>query len=258
MIDSRAVIHANAKLGKNVTVGPFAVIGEGVEIGDDTWIGPHVVIKGPTRIGKHNKIYQFASIGEDPQDKKYQGEDTSLEIGDHNVIRECVTLNRGTVQGGGVTSIGNHNLLMAYVHVAHDCRISNYSIFANSATLAGHVYVDDYAILSGFSMVHQYCYIGQYSFVAAATGIGKDVLPYLMVSGSGREASVFGLNSVGLKRNGFTDETINQLKRAYKIIFRQNLTVPQAIDGLKEMLSDCPQIQLMIDGLTRSDRGIVR
>lgn len=258
MIDSRAVIHPSAKIGENVSVGPYSIIGEGVEIGEGSWIGPHVVIKGPTRIGKHNKIFQFASVGEDPQDKKYHGEETFLEIGDENVIRECVTINRGTVQAGGVTSIGNDNLFMAYVHIAHDCKILNHAIFANNASLAGHVYVEDYAILSGFSMVHQYCVIGQHSFIAAGTGIGKDVLPYLMVSGTGHESSVFGLNSVGLKRHGFSDETLTYLKRAYKIIFRQNLTVLQALELLKEMVSECPQIQLMIDKLEQSERGIMR
>jgi UDP-N-acetylglucosamine acyltransferase len=258
MIDPRAIIDNQAKLDKNITVSPYAVIGADVEIGEGSWIGPHAVIKGPAKIGKHNKIYQFASIGEDPQDKKYQGEKTLLEIGDHNVIREFTTLNRGTVQGGGTTRIGDHNLLMAYVHIAHDCDIQNHTILANNATLAGHVKVENYAILSGFSMVHQYCVIGAYSFIAAATGISKDVLPFLTASGSAHEASVFGLNTVGLKRQGFSEETLNNLKRAYKIIFRQNLTVPQAIEQLQGLQAGCPEIALMISALEKSERGITR
>lgn len=258
MIDSRAVVDSSASIANNVTISPYAIIGPDVEIGEGTWIGPHAVIKGPTKIGKHNKIYQFASVGEDPQDKKYQGEKTFLEIGDHNVIRECVTINRGTVQGGEKTSIGHHNLLMAYVHIAHDCEIQDHTIFANNATLAGHVKVENHAILSGFCMVYQYCVIGAYSFLTGATGIVKDVLPYLTVSGSARDASVFGLNTVGLKRNGFSDETLEYLKRAYKIIFRQNLTVIQAIEELQTMVTECPEIQLMIAALEKSERGITR
>ena len=258
MINKHAIIDPKASLGANVQVGPWTFIGPQVEIEEGTWIGPHVVIRGPTRIGRYNKIYQFASVGEDPQDKKYQGEKTFLEIGDHNVIRECVTINRGTIQGGEKTSIGHHNLLMAYVHIAHDCEIQDHTIFANNATLAGHVKVENHAILSGFSMVYQYCVIGAYSFLTGGTGIVKDVLPYLTVSGSARDASVFGLNSVGLKRNGFSDETLEYLKRAYKIIFRQNLTVVQAIEELQTMVTECPEIQLMIAALEKSERGITR
>ena len=258
MISPQAIISPRARLGKNVTVGPFSVIGDDVEIGQDSWIGPHVVIKGQTKIGERNKIFQFSSIGEDPQDKKYAGEKTLLEMGDDNIIRENCTLNRGTVQGGGVTHIGNNNLFMGYVHIAHDCHINNDSIFANNATLAGHVVVENYAILSGFTMVHQYCVIGAYSFVAAATGVTKDVLPYLMVSGHAHEANAYGLNSEGLRRRGFSPETIMQLKRAYKIIFRQNLKVPDAIEQLMGLLPTCPDIQLFITGLQASTRGITR
>jgi UDP-N-acetylglucosamine acyltransferase len=258
VIDSRAVISPKAKIGKNVTVSPFAVIYDDVEIGDNTWIGPHVVIKGSTKIGTGNKIFQFASVGEDPQDLKYKGEKTFLEIGDNNTFRESCTINRGTTQGGGYTKIGNNNLFMAYVHVAHDCEILNHAVFSNNASLAGHIKVEDYAILSGFSMVHQGCVIGAHSFVGAGTGIGKDVLPYVMVSGAGHEASVFGLNSVGLKRRGFSDETIMQLKRAYKIIFRQNLSVAEAIEQLDAMLLECAEVGLLITALKSSTRGITR
>jgi UDP-N-acetylglucosamine acyltransferase len=258
MIDPRAVISPKASIGKNVTISPFAIIGDDVEIGENSWIGPHVVIKGPTKIGTGNKIFQFASVGEDPQDLKYKGEKTFLEIGNDNIIREGCTLNRGTAQGGNYTKIGNSNLFMAYVHIAHDCEILNHTIFANNASLAGHIKVEDYAILSGFSMVHQNCVIGAHSFVGAGTGIGKDVLPYVMVSGAGHESSVFGLNSVGLKRRGFSDETIMQLKRAYKIIFRQNLSVAEALEQLEPMLSDCPEIGLLVTALKNSSRGITR
>jgi len=258
VIDPRAVVDSRATIGVNVTISPYAIIGPEVEIGEGSWIGPHAVIKGPAKIGKFNKIYQFASVGEDPQDKKYQGEKTFLEIGDHNVIRECVTINRGTVQGGEKTSVGHYNLLMAYVHIAHDCEIQDHTIFANNASLAGHVKVESHAILSGFSMVYQYCVIGAYSFLAGGTGITKDVLPYLTVSGSARDAAVFGLNSVGLKRHGFSDETLNSLKQAYKIIFRQNLTVPQAVEQLQILVTECPEVQLLITALEKSERGITR
>jgi UDP-N-acetylglucosamine acyltransferase len=258
MIDSRAIIDSHANISPDVSIGPFSIIGADVEIGAGTWIGPNVVIKGPTKIGANNKIYQFASVGEDPQDKKYQGEKTFLTIGDNNVIRECCTINRGTAQGGGTTIIGDRNLLMAYVHIAHDCKIANDTIFANNASLAGHVVVEDFAILSGFTIIHQYCVMGAHSFTAAATGIGKDVLPYLMVSGFGRDSSVFGLNTEGLKRRGFSDEAINHLKRAYKIIFRQNLTIPQAIEQLEPMVIECPAVKLFITALQNSTRGITR
>ena len=257
MIDSRAVVSPNAKIGKNVTIGPFSIIHDEVEIGDNSWIGPHVVIKGPTKMGTGNKIYQFASVGEDSQDKKFHDQKTYLIMGNDNVIRECCTINRGTAENSA-TKIGNGNLFMAYVHIAHDCEILDNAIFANNASLAGHVKVEDYAILSGFSMVHQNCVIGAHSFVGAGTGIGKDVLPYVMVSGAGHEASVFGLNSVGLKRRGFSDEALLHLKRAYKIIFRQNLSVNEALIQLEAMQKECPEVGLLITALKNSDRGITR
>lgn len=256
MIDSRAHIDSSAKIGDDVEIGPWTLIGPHVEIGSGTQIGSHVVIKGPTKIGKNNKIFQFSSIGEDPQDKKYNGEPTILEVGDNNVFRECCTINRGTVQGGSVTRIGNYNLIMAYVHVAHDCIIGNDIILANNAALSGHVVVHDYAILSGFSAVHQFCHIGSYSFLAGYTPVGKDVLPYVLVSG--HEATVCGLNTEGLKRRGFSPETINHLKRAYKIIFRSGLTVLQAQEQLQEMVPECAEVQLFIDALKQSARGIAR
>lgn len=256
MIDSRAIIDPKARLAPDVKVGPWTFIGADVEIGAGSHIGPHVVLKGPTKIGKNNKIYQFASVGEDPQDKKYGGEPTVLEIGDNNIIREFCTFNRGTSQGGGVTKIGNNNLFMAYVHIAHDCIVGNNTIFANNASISGHVVVHDHAILSGFAVIHQYCHIGSYSFIAGATPLGKDVLPYVLVCGP--EAKVYGLNTEGLKRHGFTAEKLNQLRRAYKIIFRSGLTVQQAQEQLLEMVAETPEVQLLIDALKESVRGIVR
>ena len=224
MIDPRADIHASARIAEGVTIGPWTLIGADVEIGTGTEIAPNVVIKGPTRMGKNNKIYQFASVGEDPQDKKYNGEKTLLEIGDNNVIREFCTLNRGTVQGGGVTRIGHGNLLMAYVHIAHDCLIGNQTIFANNASLSGHVSVQDFAILGGFVAVHQFCILGAHSFIAGTSRIVKDVLPFVLVAD---DAKPCGLNVEGLKRRGFAPETIANLRRAYKIIYRQGLTIPK-------------------------------
>lgn len=256
MINPQAIIDPKARIASNVEIGPWTIIGPDVEIGEGTWIGPHVVIKGPTRIGRENKIFQFASIGEDPQDKKYAGEKTFLEIGDRNIFREACTINRGTVQAGGITKIGNENLFMAYVHVAHDCIIANHTVFSNHASIAGHVIVEDFAILGGFSGVHQFCTIGKYSFIGAGGIVTMDVLPYVLIDG--HEAKTCGLNAVGLKRHGFSNETINYLKRAYKIIYRNGLTVSQAIEQLTELLPECPDIQHMILALQNSVRGIIR
>ena len=256
MIDSRADIHPKAELASDVEVGPFAVIGPDVVIGAGSWIGPHVVINGPTRIGSDNKIFQFSSIGEMPQDKKYGGEPTLLEIGDRNVIREFCTLNRGTVQGGGATRIGSDNWIMAYVHIAHDCQIGNHTIFANNASLAGHVTIEDHVILGGFSQVHQFCSLGAHCFTAFGSGIAKDIPPYVMVSG--HPAAPHGLNAEGLRRRGFSTETLTRLRRAYKTIYRANLTLKEAIAQLKEQIAECPEIGVMVDFLEKSSRGIVR
>ncbi len=255
MIDERAIIHPTAKIAENVSIGPWSVIGPQVEIGSGTTIGPHVVIKGHTIIGKNNKIYQFASIGEDPQHTNYMGEETTLRIGDSNIIREFCTINRGTLQGGGVTSIGNQNFLMAYVHVAHDCKVGNDTIFVNNASVAGHVTVEDYATIGAFVGIHQFCNIGPYSFITAAM-IGKDVPPYVIVTGNA--ASVCGLNTVGLKRRGFSTETITILRRAYHVLFRQGLNIKQAVEELEKMVVDCPEVQLFIDAINNSNRGLVR
>lgn len=257
MIDPRADIHPSATLGANVRVGPWTQIGAGVSIGDDSIIESHVVIKGPCKIGKNNHIFQFASIGEVPQDKKFAGEETWLEIGDNNIIRESCTLNRGTVQGGGVTRLGSHNLLMAYVHVAHDCLLGNGNVFANYVALAGHVIVEDYVIMGGYAAVHQFCTLGAYSFIGGNSAIVKDVLPYLMIAG-GQDPSAFGLNVEGLKRHGFQPETVAALKQAYKVIFRQNLRVEEALLALEALVQAEPAVALMVAGLKNSQRGILR
>lgn len=256
MIHQTAIIDPEAKIGENVEIGPWTFIGPEVEIGDGTWVGSHVVIKGPCKIGKNNRIYQFSSIGEAPQDMKFQGERTHLEIGDHNTIREFCTLNRGTGNGGGVTSIGHHNLLMAYVHIAHDCRVGDHTIFSNNAALSGHVTVHDHVILGGFSAVHQFTVLGMHSFIAGTTKVVKDVLPFMLVAGN--PAMPYGLNTVGLKRRGFSDELLSALRRAYKIIYRQGLTVAEAIEQLQTMVVEFPEIAQLIEALASSERGILR
>ena len=254
MIDPRAVVHPEARLGEGVRVEPFAVIGPEVEIGDHTWIGAHAVVKGPTRIGAHNKIYQFASVGEEPQDKKYAGEPTRLEIGDHNVIREYCTINRGTVQDQGVTRIGHHNWIMAYVHIAHDCQVGDHTIFANNASLAGHVTVEDHAILGGFTLVHQFCRIGAHAFTAMGSAVAKDVPPFLMVAGNPARAR--GLNQEGLRRRGFSAEAMACLKRAYREVYRSGRTLGEALAAVRAL--DCPEARRFADFIAASRRGVVR
>lgn len=257
MIDKKAVVDSKAKIAKDVSIGPFSVIGPEVEIGSGTWIGPNVVIKGPTKIGKNNKIFQFASVGEDCQDKKYAGERTFLEIGDDNVIREGVTIHRGTAQDEALTKIGNDNLFMGYVHIAHDCVIGNHNIFANASLVAGHVTIGDYVILSGFCGIHQFCQIGSHAFVSHASLIGKDIPPYLMITG-GAKPTACGLNVEGLKRRGFSAGSIQWLRRAYKIIYRQGFLAAEAIEKLKELESTCAAIIPMREFLQNSKRGIIR
>lgn len=254
MIHSTAIIDPKAKLGNNVSVGPYSIIGPDVEIGDDCVIAPHVVIRGPTIIGRNNKIFQFASVGEDCQDKKYAGEPTRLEIGDNNVIRECVTIHRGTVQDQSLTKIGSDNLLMAYVHVAHDCVVGDHVILANNTTLAGHVHVGDWAILGGFTGVHQFCHIGAHAFTAVNSVVVQDIPPYIMAQG--HNAVPRTINSEGLKRRGFSSEQVMRIKRAFKILYRQGLTVAEAIDAMQAM--DADEIQPLIDFVQSSQRGIIR
>lgn len=255
-IDSRAVIDPAARLGNNVTVGPFSVIGPHVTIGDDTWIGPHAVINGPTTIGKANRIFQFTSIGEIPQDKKFHGEESTLEIGDRNTIREFVTINRGTADGGGVTRIGNDNWLMASIHIAHDCIVGNNTIFANAASLAGHVIIEDFVILGGFTLVHQFCSIGQHAFTGMGSAISKDVPPFVMVNGN--PAAPHGLNNEGLKRRQFSKEAQQALRDAYKIIYRLGFTLEEAKVKLRELALEHSEVQIMLAFLEKSQRGILR
>lgn len=255
MIHSTAIIDPSARIAENVTVGPYSIIGPDVEIGEGSWIGPHVVIQGPTKIGRENRIFQFASVGEIPQDKKFYGERTYLEIGDRNTIRECCTINRGTVGDQSITRIGNDNLFMAYVHIAHDCIVGNHTIFANNASLAGHVIVEDYAIFGGFSGVFQFCRIGRNSFASMGALIEKDVPPFVKV---GSDATPSGLNTVGMKRHGFSSETMLNLRRAYKTIYRKGLTIKQALEDLQTMVESCEEVKLLIDFIQGSERGIVR
>ncbi|MEO6022438.1 MAG: acyl-ACP--UDP-N-acetylglucosamine O-acyltransferase [Burkholderiales bacterium] len=256
MIHATAIIDRGAKLAADVEVGPYAVISAGVEIGSGTTIGTHTTISGPTRIGNNNRIYSHVSLGEAPQDKKYQGESTSLEIGNGNTIREFCTINRGTIQDVGVTRIGNDNWIMAYVHVAHDCQIGNNTIFANSVQLAGHVHVGDYAILGGFTGVHQFVHIGAHSFMGIATILTQDVPTYITVSGN--PAKPYSINSEGLNRRGFSADAIAHIKRAYKTLYRKGLSFDEARAKIATQCADCPEIKVLSDFLQASTRGIVR
>jgi UDP-N-acetylglucosamine acyltransferase len=256
MIDPLAIVDPSAKLAEDVTVGPWSLVGPGVEIGPGTTIESHVVVRGPTVIGANNHIFQFSSIGEATPDLKYRNEPTRLIIGDNNVIRENVTIHRGTIQDRGETSIGNNNLLMAYVHIGHDSVIGDHTILVNNTALAGHVHVGDWAILSGYTLVHQFCKIGAHSFSGMGTGIGKDVPAYVTVSGA--PAGVRTINSEGLRRRGFSSEAISQLRRAFKILYRQGLTIDIALQRLELMLGETPEIQIFIDSIRASERGIVR
>ena len=251
-----AIIDSRASIAANVEVGAYCVIGPDVEIGPDCWIGPHVVITGRTRIGARNRIFQHSSIGEIPQDKKYSGEATRLEIGDDNTIREYCTFNCGTVQDAGVTRVGNGNWVMAYVHVAHDCQVGSHAVLANGVQLAGHVHIGDYAILGGLTGVHQYCHVGGHSITGAGTVVLKDIPPYVMVSGN--PGKPYGLNVEGLKRRGFSAATITKLKGAYKTLYRSGLTIQPAVKELERQAKTCPEVQLMVDFLSAATRGVVR
>ncbi len=256
MIHPSAIVHPRARLGANVSIGAYSMVGEHVQIGDDTRIGPHVVIEGHTRIGKGNRIFQFSSLGAVPQDKKYADEPTRLEIGDGNTIREFCTLNCGTAQDAGVTRLGNDNWVMAYVHLAHDCQIGDHTIFANNAQLAGHVHVGDYAILGGFTGVHQFVRIGAHSFTAIATVLVHDLPPYVMAAGD--TAKPYGINTEGLRRRGFSAAALAAIKRAYKTLYKSSLTLDQAKAQLAEQARSCAEISLLADFLQGATRGIVR
>ncbi len=256
MIHSTAIIEDGTRLGNNVSVGAYSIIGPEVEIGDDCWIGPHVVISGRTRMGSGNRIFQFASIGEAPQDKKYAGEDTALEIGSGNTIREYVTINRGTASGGGITRVGDDNLFMAYSHIAHDCQVGSHIVGANGATLAGHVEVGDWVIFAGFSGAHQFCRIGAHAFLGMYGGVNQDVPAYVMVSGQPPRPR--GINAEGLKRRGFDKDQIRNIREAYRTIYRLGLSRDEAIERLQERVTQQPEIQPMIDSILTSQRGLLR
>jgi len=255
-IHSTAIIDSKAELDTSVEIGPYAVIGAEVKIGSGTVIGAHSVISGPTTIGKNNQIFQFSSLGAAPQDKKYAGEPTTLEIGDNNTIREFCTFNRGTVQDKGVTKIGNDNWVMAYVHIAHDCQVGNHTILANNSSLAGHVDMHDYAILGGFTLVHQFCKIGAHVITAVNTVVFKDIPPY--VTAAGYDAAPHGINAEGLKRRGFSADSILNIKRAYKTLYRNSLTLEEAKRELNQQLAACPELGILVEFLNNSTRGIVR
>ena len=256
MIDPRAIVSPKARIAERVEVGPYTVIGDGVEIGEGTWVGPHAVINGPTTIGRDCKVFQFASIGDAPQDKKYKGEPTRLEIGDRNVFREFCTINRGTVSGHGVTRIGDDNLFMAYAHVAHDCVVGDKCVMANYSVLAGHVEIGDWVILAGYAGIHQFCKVGAHAFLGNNAAVTRDVPPYLLVSGSPAEPK--GINSEGLKRRDFTPEQIANIKGAYRVLYRSGLKLAEATDKLKELAQTQPEVQPFVDFLARVTRSIVR
>jgi UDP-N-acetylglucosamine acyltransferase len=256
LIHPTAAIDPSAQLEEGVEVGAYAIIGPEVRIGSGTRVGPHALVRGPSVLGRDNEIFQFASVGEDPQDKKYGGEQTTLTMGDRNVVRECATIHRGTVQGGGETRIGDDNLFMAYTHVAHDCIIADQVIMANAASLGGHVIVEDWAILGGFTIVHQFCRIGAHSFSAMGSVIGKDVPPFVTIDG--HPAIPRGINSEGLKRRSFSSDEINAIRRAYRLLYMSNLKLDDAMRALDELAHSHPVVQRMTAFLTASTRSIVR
>jgi len=256
MIHSTAIVSGKANIAADVEIGPYTIIGDDVEIDSGTRIASHVVINGPTKIGKDNRIYQFASIGDDPQDKKYADEPTRLIIGDRNTIREFCTFSRGTTQDKGDTIMGDDNWIMAYVHIAHDCRIGNHTIFANNASLAGHVRIGDYVILGGFTLVHQFCTIGSYALTAFGSGISKDVPPYVTVGGT--PARAHGLNMEGLRRRGFSPDSRMALKRAYKTLYRESRTLEDALTQLRPQAAGNAEVAVLTEFLEQQTRGIVR
>jgi UDP-N-acetylglucosamine acyltransferase len=255
-IDPRAIVSPKAELAADVTVGPYTVIGDGVVIGAGTWVGPHAVINGPTTIGEGNKIFQFASIGDAPQDLKYKGEPTKLVIGDRNVFREFTTMNRGTVGGGGVTTIGSDCLFMAYTHVAHDCHVGSRVVMANYATLGGHAVLGDWVIMGGYSGIHQFAKVGAHAFLGNNAAVTRDVPPYIMAVGS--PAVPHSINSEGLKRRGFTPEQIRNLKNAYRVLYRSDLKLADAIAELSQRVPEQPELKPLLDFIGESTRSLVR
>jgi UDP-N-acetylglucosamine acyltransferase len=255
-IHASALVHPGARLAADVEVGPYSIVGEGVEIGEGSWIGAHVVLDGRVRIGRRNRIFHFASIGAPPQDKKYADEDTAVEIGDDNTVREYVTMNRGTALDAGVTRVGNENWIMAYVHFAHDCHIGSKTIFANACQLAGHVTVGDWAIFGATTLVHQFVHVGAHAFTGMGTYLPQDLPPY--VTAAGNMAKPYGINSEGLKRRGFSPDTIRGLKRAYRTLYRSGLGLEEARRELESQVAACPPVGAIVDFLLHSKRGIVR
>jgi UDP-N-acetylglucosamine acyltransferase len=255
-IHPTAIISPDATLAEGVEVGPFSIIGSDVHIGKNTTVGPHAVIESHTDIGENNRIAQFASIGGEPQDLKYRGEPTRVVIGSHNMIREYVTINRATVHDIGVTIIGDHNLLMAYCHVAHNCKLGDHIVMANAANLAGHIHVEDNAIIGGLTGVHQFTRIGAHCIIGGCSAVTKDIPPFVMASGN--FAKLFGLNMIGLKRRGFADETIAALKEAYRIVFRSSLLLADAIRKVEQEVACLPEVRQFLDFIRRSERGICR
>jgi len=256
VIDRQAIVSPQAELAADVTVGPFSIIGPGVQIGPRTVVGPHVVLNGPTKIGADNRIYQFASIGDAPQDKKYNGEPTRLEIGDRNIFRESSTVNRGTAQGYGITRIGDDNLFMAYSHVAHDCIVGNKIVFANCAALAGHVEIGDWTILGGLTAVHQFVKIGAHAFLAGGAIVQRDVPPYVMVAGN--PAVPHMVNAEGLKRRGFDEDQVKNVRNAYRILYRSDLKLAEATEKLRVLGETQPEVKAFVDFVASSTRSIVR
>jgi UDP-N-acetylglucosamine acyltransferase len=256
VIDPRAIVDPTARIAEDVEIGPFAVIGADVEIGAGCWIGPHAVVKGPTRLGRGNKVFQFASIGDAPQDKKYAGEPTRLVVGDRNVFREFCSINRGTVGGRGETRIADDCLFMAYSHVAHDCIIGSHCVMSNCTALAGHVDLGDWVILSGYAGIHQFCKIGAHAFLANNAAVTRDVPPYLLVAGSPAEPK--GVNSEGLKRRGFDAAQITNIKNAYRLFYRSGLKLAEATEQLRALVPQQPEIAPFVDFLAASERSIIR
>ena len=255
-IDRTAIVSPGAGLGEGTTVGPYAVIGDGVVLGEGCRVGAHAALSGPFTAGRGCRFFPFVSIGTDPQDLKYEGETTDLIIGEENTFREFVTINRGTTGGGGVTRIGSRNFFMAYAHVAHDCLVGDGTIFGNAATLAGHVRVEDFANVGAFSGVHQFCRLGKHAFIGGYSVITQDALPF--VKSVGNRAEAYGINTVGLERNGFTESAITSLKRAYRILFQSGLNTSQALERIETEIRDSEEVSYLVEFIRTSERGVIK
>ncbi|MDT8428645.1 MAG: acyl-ACP--UDP-N-acetylglucosamine O-acyltransferase [Pseudomonadales bacterium] len=256
LIDSRAIIDPSARLADNVRVGPWSIIGPEVEIGEGTVVGSHVIIREHTKLGRNNRIYQFASVGEDPADKKFSGEVAWLHIGDDNIIREGCTLHRGTAAGGGYTRIGDDNLFMPYVHVAHDCQVGNHTVFANNVGISGHVEVADWVVLGGYAGVNQFLKIGAHAMVGGMTHVSHDVPAYIIASGT--PPSARSINTIGLERRGFSENSIREIRRAFKIVYKKGLNLQEAIVQLQSLAEQCPEVDVFLHSIQQSTRGILR